>query len=353
MNNNRPSTFMRKYFLFVFAFLFCIVVNAQEVDVYLIPENVETLIQNNENVFYEPILYEDIVDFPGIAETERRFGLNEDEQDIANSQNVFTVFDLDAEFGWSKTSKYVNIPLSYYYKNFELSLKMPYYLQRRVLYSHGYVSAYGLGDLLLSAAWKFYNPGIYNHISANLSFPTGNQNKNSDGYLCPLGTGSYDLIFTDRFQFNKPKYSINAILTYRYSGESQRKVIISYPDIGGTETINYNLNNGHTVVFNSSYNHYITNFFSVFGGLTVMKNISGDLTREQSFSWNPESINTISDGAYREFFILDAKLATSVNVYATDIVLVMTIPVYTDFKTQSVSGERKMGFYLKLSRNIF
>ncbi|MBN2776047.1 MAG: hypothetical protein JXR36_00300 [Bacteroidales bacterium] len=344
---------MRKNLFFVLAVLCSITINAQEVDVYLIPENVETLMQNNENVFFEPILYEDIVDFPGISETDRRFGLNQEEQDIANSQNVFTVFDLDAEFGWSKTSKYVNIPLSYYYKNFEMSLKMPFYFQRRVLYSHGYVSAYGLGDLVLSAAWKFYKPGVYNHISANLSFPTGNQNKNSDGYLCPLGTGSYDLIFTDRFQFNQPKYSINAILTYRYSGDSQRKVIISYPDLGGTETINYYLNNGHTVVFNSSYNHYITNFFSVFGGLTLMKNISGDLSREQICSWNPEIVRTISEGAYREFFIFDAKLATSVNIYATDVVLVMTIPIYTDYKTQSVSSDRKIGFYLKLSRNIF
>ncbi|MDD4149599.1 MAG: hypothetical protein PHE33_06180, partial [Bacteroidales bacterium] len=133
---------MRRNIIFI-SIIFCIIPFwsiSQEVDLYLIPENVETLIGNNENIYSDPTLYDDVVDFPGITETDRRFGKNDDEQNIANSENILSSFDIDMELGWSKTAKYLNIPISYYYKDFELSLKMPFYLQRQVYYSHGYVS---------------------------------------------------------------------------------------------------------------------------------------------------------------------------------------------------------------------
>ncbi|MDD4150083.1 MAG: hypothetical protein PHE33_08640, partial [Bacteroidales bacterium] len=234
-----------------------------------------------------------------------------------------------------------------------LSLKMPFYLQRQVYYSHGYVSAYGLGDLILSGSWKYVDQMFYNSISAALSFPTGNKNKNVDSYLCPLGTGSYDFIFTDRFQFSQPRYSINAIVTYRYSGESDRTVVINYPDFAGTQMVDYKLDNGHTFVLNSSANYDITNFVSVFGGFSLMKNMSGKLSNIQTYSWKTDVDYQESIGNYREFLIVDAKAALSATVFATDIVFVFSYPIYTDFKQHGVIDSRKFSYYIKLSRNIF
>ncbi|MDD2635379.1 MAG: hypothetical protein PHW82_07760 [Bacteroidales bacterium] len=345
-----------KLFIVLGSFLFCIIpvfLLSQEVDLYLIPENVETLIGNTENICSEPILYDNVVDFPGITETNRRFGNTNDGQGIADSENIFSFFDIDMELGWSKTAKFLSIPVSYYYKDFELSLKIPFYFQRQVYYSHGYVSAYGLGDVVLSGAWEYVDQMFYNKISSSLSFPSGNKNKTVDSYLCPLGTGSYDLIFTDMFQFNRPQYAINAILTYRYSGQSDRKVLINYPDFAGTQVINYELDNGHTVVFNSSANYYINNFVSVFGGFTLIKNISGKLSNVQTYSWKPDIDYYQSIGHFREFLIVDAKAALSATLFATDIVLVFSYPIYTDFKQYSVVDNRKFGYYIKLSRNIF
>jgi hypothetical protein len=248
--------------------IFCIIpfcVIAQDVDLYLFPENVEILIGNNENIYLDPTLYDDVVDFPGITETDNRFGNIDNEQDITNSENILSPLNIDMEIGWSKTAKFLNIPISYFYKNFELSLKMPFYMQRQVFYSHGYVSAYGLGDLNLGGSWRYADNMFYNNVTVSLSIPTGNENKNVDSYLCPLGTGSYDFIFTDKFQFSRSKYSINAISTYRYSGESNRTVVVNYSDFEGIQMMKYELDNGHTFVLNSSANYNITNYVSVFG----------------------------------------------------------------------------------------
>ncbi|MDD2385979.1 MAG: hypothetical protein PHP52_04280 [Bacteroidales bacterium] len=345
-----------KIFAVVISFFFCAIpfcALSQEVDLYLIPENVETLIGNNENIYLDPVLYDNVADFPGITETDRRFGNTDDNLGIANSENILSSFDIDMELGWSKTAKFLNIPISYYYKDFELSVKIPFYIQRQVYYSHGYVSAYGLGDLVLSAAWKYVDQMFYNKVLASLSFPTGNKNKAVNSYLCPLGTGSYDLILTDMFQFNRPQYSINAILTYRYSGESNRAVVISYPDFDGTQMINYELDNGHTFLVNSSANYNITNFVSVFGGFSLMKNMSGKLSNIQTYSWKPDIDYQESIGHYREFLVVDAKAAVSATAFATDIVFVFSYPIYTDFKQHGVVDSRKFSYYIKLSRNIF
>jgi hypothetical protein len=344
----------KKYILVNILLFFSVISFSQEIDMYLIPENVETFVGNTEHIFLDPVLVDDVADFPGITATEDRFNNhNDDENDIADSEDFFTSFDIDVEFGWSKTAKFVNLPLSYFYKDFEFSLVMPFYLQRQVFYSHGYVSATGLGDLLFSASWKYRTSQVFNRFITSMSFPTGNQNKNVNGYLCPLGTGSYDVILSNQFQLNKPNYSINSILTYRYSGKSERSVIISYPDFYGIEQILFNLSNGHTILLNSSYNRYITNYLSVFGGVSLMHNASGKLNKEQTFSWNSDIIRTEGVDPFQEFFVADVKLAVSATVFATDIVFVLSQPVYTWRKTDNIEGTRKMSYYIKLSRNIF
>ena len=326
----------------------------QNVDLYLIPQNVETLIGNNENVYLDPFWVDNLIDFPGITATQDRFNINEKEVDeIANTEDMFTSFDIDAEFGWSKTAKFVDLPLAYFYKDFEFSLQIPFYFQKQVFYSHGYVSTMGLGDLTLLSSWKYNNLQVFDKVSIAVSIPTGNQNKSVGGYLCPLGTGSYDIIFDNQFQLNKPNYAINSILTYRYSGQSKRKIIISYPDIGGFEQIEYFLSNGHTVSLNSSFNFYLTNYMSVFGGFSLMRNTSGKLSKQQKYSWNSDIIITEGQVPFQEFFIADIKCALAFTLLSTDIVFVLSQPVYTWRKSESVENDRKLNYYIKLSRNIF
>ncbi len=48
-------------------------------------------------------------------------------------------------------------------------------------------------------------------------------------------TGSIDFVFTNTFQFNKPKYGIYNNITYRYSGKSEKQVIVNFPTISGAE----------------------------------------------------------------------------------------------------------------------
>ncbi len=320
---------------------------------YLIQENVETLVGNTEYIYLDPVLVDDVNDYPGINATDDRFNIGRDDNGIADAEDFFTLLDIDAEFGWSKNSKLFNLPISYFLDDFEFSLALPFYLQRQVFYSHGYASATGLGDLLLSVSWKFRNTKVFNRIIGSFSIPTGNQNKNVDGYLCPLGTGSYDFIFKNQFQLNQSTYTLNSILTYRYSGQSDRTVIISYPDSFGIEQIDFNLTNGHTVSLNSSYSRYLTNYLSVFGGFSLMRNKSGELSKVQSFSWNSDLIRTEGQKPFQEFFIADAKVAVAFSVFATDIVFVLSQPIYTWRKTENIEGERKMSYYFKLSRNIF
>ncbi len=84
-----------------------------------------------------------------------------------------------------------------------------------------------------------------------------------------------------------------------------------------------------------------------------MRNTSGKLSKEQTFSWNSDIVRTEAVNPFQEFFVADVKFAVSATVFATDIVFVLSQPVYTWQKNENFEGARKMSYYFKLSRNIF
>ncbi len=345
---------MKKIILLLLYLMVYNIIFSQDLEIYLINQNVETLASSVQDKVNNPVYLYDLSDFPGITGTKERFNLNDNEGDInTGSDDFFSMFNLDAEVGWSKTSKYLRLPVSYFYKNFELNASLPFYLQRQVYYSHGYVSAYGLGDLAVSGSWKYQKQEIFNKVILTASLPTGNHNKSVDGFLCPLGTGSYDFIFANKFQLNKPTYSINSVFSYIYSGKSSREVIIKYPNPSQTEYIDYDLGTGNTFVFNASYNRYITNFLSIFGGFSMMHNATGKLSKTQTFSWKDDIVKTEGDAPFQKIFIADVKLAAAVTVFETDLVFVLSQPVYTWQLNPDISKKRKLLYYIKLSKNIF
>ena len=345
-----------KTYLIIAIIVFCISqqLYSQNVEIGLVPENVETLISNTENIITDPSIISNNSDYSGVLENENKlFNQNPELDNNETESSIFNNMNIYAELGISKTSKFVKIPIAYYYKNFDLSLAMPFYIQRQVYYSHGYVSTYGLGDLLLSLSWKINTQNIYNKISANISFPTGNENKTVDGYLCPLGTGSKDLIFSNIFQYHNASYGINNNLSYRYSGESHKSVMINHSAIPGSENIYYSIRNGHLISNNTSYNYNFTNYFTLYGGISLLWNSDGTYNKEQTYTWKDDIIISDNNNAYQNMFLADLKLAFAFCVFQTDLVFVLSQPVYTRRALGNIEINRGFSYYLRLSRNIF
>jgi hypothetical protein len=347
----RKTTYLILFF--AFSMPFCSI--SQNVELYLMPESVETLIRNPEIIAEDPIIYNN-TNVTGINETESRFNdtsilINS----VENGSNLEWInnFNIGAELGLSKTSKYLKLPVAYYYKDFSLSLSIPFYLQRQTYYSHGYVSTYGLGDLLLSTSWQYRTKEIFNEVSVNLSFPTGNHNKLADGYLCPLGTGSTDLIFLNKFEYRKPNWGVLSNITYRLSGTHERNLSVNYPDIPGYEYLNYQLKNGNTLAINLAGKYNITNFMSTYAGFSSLINSHGNYTRIQTYSWNSELLSTEIDNANQDFTFIDLQFAIAFNFFNTDLVLVGALPVYTKAAQLSIMPERKLTYFIRLKRQIF
>lgn len=335
--------------------IFCFeLVSAQNVELYLLQENIETLITNTENIIEDPFIIGSHSCYPGITEIENKFPGNLELVDDSYTENEWlNNLEINAEIGFSKTSKFIKMPVAYYYKDFEISLAIPLYFQKRVYYSHGYVSTYGVGDLMLSGIWNKKSRTIFNKASLNVTFPTGNPNKVSDGYLCPLGTGSVDFIFSNIFQFNKPKYGIYNNITYRYSGKSEKQVIVNYPNIPGAENLLYSIYNGHLLLVNTAANYNFAYFFTAFAGISVIGNSQGSFDKTQSYTWKDDIVSSENQTANQNFVYLDAKLALSFSFYDTDLVFVLSQPIYTKRNIANIEANRSLSYYIRLSRNIF
>ncbi len=82
---------------------------AQDVNLYVIKENIETVVANNQRIVSDPFIMDNYMDFPGIGET---FKLLDTEDDIEEKASEDTPgrlgnFNLKMETVLSPTSKFL------------------------------------------------------------------------------------------------------------------------------------------------------------------------------------------------------------------------------------------------------
>ena len=327
------------------------VANAQNVGGLVVyPENVETLHDNPTN-FDDPLVNGNGINVPGGAETENNFTLPE--KDFQ--------YGISAEVGFSSLSKYLNVPLSIGYKGVNLTVAIPFYIQKKAKYSHGYVAAYGgLGDVSAELSYRFQSQKFFNCVSATASFPTGNQNRTVKGYIVPMGTGSFDYIFANTFQYRHAYFRIYNNISYRLSGKCKRELNMTVPYYdsdtvlrSGNEIINYVTSNGNFLSCNTSFDYPVLSWMSLHAGFAVMNSSAGTLYHKHTYSWSDE-VNEFGPAKSNQAYTsIDVRAAIAFSYWGIDLMCVLAQPVYVKTDNPNIKDCQKFNFYIRLSKKIF
>ena len=327
------------------------VANAQNIGgIVVYPENVETL-QDNPTNYDDPLVNGNGINVPGAAETDNNF---------TPSESDFQ-YGIAAEVGFSSLSKYLNVPLSIGYKGFSLTVAIPFYIQKKARYSHGYVAAYGgLGDISAELSYKFQYPQIFDCISVTSSFPTGNKNRTVNGYIVPMGTGSFDFIFSNTFQYRHAYFRIYNNISYRLSGKCKRDLSMSVPYYDaenvlqtGEENINYITSNGNFLSCNTSFDYPVLSWMSLHAGFAVMNSSAGTIYHKHTYSWTSEVNEFPQTKSNQDYTSIDVRGAIAFSYWGIDLMCVFAQPVYVKTDNQNIKDSQKFNFYIKLSKKIF
>ncbi len=315
------------------------------------PESVETLQDNPVSFLNDPITNGNSINIPGSAETENNFTLPE-----GNVQ-----FGMSAEMGFSPLSKYLSIPLSIGYKGFTFGVSIPFYIQKKAKYSEGLITAWGgLGDIDASLSYRLQKPKIFESFTVTSTFPTGNQNRTVKGYIVPMGTGSFDFIFSNTFQYKHTYFRIYNNLSYRLSGKCKRDINYSIPyydsnmDLrSGTETVNFITSNGNLFSCNTSFDYPLFNFMSLHAGFAILNSSSGTIYQKHTYSWNDESCEIPSQKSNQSYTSIDVRAAIAFSYWGIDLMCVIAQPVYVKTDNPNIKDSQKFNFYIRLSKKIF
>lgn len=326
--------------------------NAQRIGgLTIYPENIETLLGNPISFVNDPLANGNVINVPGAAETDNNFTLPTGDLQ----------FGMSAEIGFSPLSKFVSIPLTMGYKWFTLGVSIPFYIQKKAKYSDRYVAAYGgLGDVNAYLSYKLQKPKIFESFSVTASFPTGNQNRTVDGYIVPMGTGSFDFIFANTFQYRHSHFRIYNNLSYRLSGKCKRDIIFSasYYDAdtimhSGTETVNYLTSNGNLFSCNTSFDYPLFHFMSLHAGFAVMNNSSGTIAQKHTYSWRSDVLDMPEEKSTQAYTSIEVRAAVAFSYWGIDLMCVVAQPVYVLTDNPNIKDSQKFNFYIRLSKKIF
>lgn len=323
---------------------------SQNIGFYLIKENVETIMKNPNLITCDPQVLDYSFDFLGSMEfldTPRKG----DEQGLASG--FLDNFNLYGEMVVTPGSIMLRLPIRYTLGNFRLSLTLPYYFSRSMNYTHGTVSAYGLGDIQSAVTYRLKGKNFQSEFIVDAKLPTGNHNKLVKGYLVPLGTGSYDFSAGNSSQYTINKLSFLGNVHYRVSGAHQRLVEITYNDFDGTELINYSITNGNTFIANLTGRYKLGYGLSVMAGVNAINNGSGSFSRKHSYSWDEPDKEFLNQNAHQDFTYVDLSVALAYNIYGFYLFANFRPPLYTLYNQLNTEQKRDPIFYFKLSRKLF
>lgn len=325
---------------------------AQNINIYLVKENVEALTTNTRFLLTDPLTIDRSINLPGVLELKSLSSIETD-YGIDSTAGSLTNLSIYFETAITPTSMFLRLPIRYRIKDFSISMSIPYYYHRAMEYSYGNVSSSGIGDLQFGANYKIRKDNIFTEFTLNAKFPTGNANKQVDGYLIPLGTGSTDFQIGNFFMFEKEKYNIISNISFRLNGSHSRIVEISYPDNNETEIIEYKIANGNTFSLNTAYIYKLRYGFNALAGIGVISNSEGKLSRTHTYSWDRPTSEYLDQSACQNFLYVDMNLGLSYAIFKFDIVLNVRPPIYTIRSESNTEENRSVIFFVRLSRKLF
>jgi len=308
----------------------------QNMNFYLTKENIVAVTSNSELIITDPINEKITTSIPEVI-------LIEDTKKL----------DLNFESGITPTSKFVKLPFGYTWKKLSASCTLPIYLRRGMNYAHGTETTSGMGDLTFKLSYKSKRDTFNYDVNFCVKLPTGDANKQVNGYLVPLGTGSTDIIGHVNLSYSKNKSLIYCSLMYRLNGSIDRIAQITYPDNGEVETINYNIKYGNTFIFSAKYYYNFWNYASLVAGLSTSTNGKGSMDRTQSYSSGLPDLTYTGLDAGQSFIMADFNPAIVIHYSWLGLNLGCKIPLYTRAGVENTNISRKVMYSFSLLCTIF
>lgn len=324
----------------------------------LIQENIETTLSNPKILVADPVVVDRLL-FTSEPVTETVLTpLDERDEDgfimFDETLSTITGFQFSIETAITPDCKYVQVPLRYSFGNFKINSSIPFFYDRSIEYSHGTVSTMGFGDMQLGLS---YNIAANNHTfepTLNAKLPTGNSSKLVEGYLVPLGTGSFDMITGGVYSYRRDNLSISSNLSYRFSGNSTKTVIINHEE--GKETIDYTISNGNTLLANATLNYNVTSDIVIRAGLSNVANSDGRLSRVHKYDWDEpgreNEMEFTNMSAHQEFIYTDANASIAVTLFGSTVLFNIAQPLYTKTNINTPVSDRTMHFSFKFSTKV-
>lgn len=342
---------MKKHLLFLTILLWAgSHVFSQNVEFYATQENVETIIKNPDLVLLDPQIMDYYFDIPGSLEFPELLTLGD--VDLPGSGGLDN-FNIYGEFVVTPNNIMLRVPFRYTLGNLRLSVSIPYYFHRSLAYTHGKVSTRGLGDIQTSLVYRLRSKSFRSEFIADAKLPTGNHNKQIQGFLVPLGTGSYDFSLGNISNYRINRFSVIGNANYRISGSHHRLVQITYADIDETELIDYTITNGNTLTANLVFNYRLGYGVALMAGASVLNNSDGSFSRTHTYNWDKPKEEYSNLSAQQDFTYVDLNLGLTYNIFGFNFFANFRPPLYTLYNEVNTDKKREPMFYFKVSRKIF
>ncbi|MCF0206346.1 MAG: hypothetical protein HUK15_02860 [Bacteroidales bacterium] len=314
------------------------------------PESVESLLENPTTNTNDGSQNGNSINIVGNSETDNNFNIE---------SNPFQ-YGVSAEVGFSPLSQYLTVPLSVGYKDFSFAVNFPFYIHRKVHYYDRDVSAWGgLGDISAELAYKLRRQTIFESFSVTATFPTGNKNRTVDDYIVPMGTGSFDFIFANTFQYRHPRFRVYNNISYRLCGKTKRNItrVAYYYDensalCSGNEMAAYVTANGNYLTCNTSFDYPLFNFMSLHAGFAVMNSSAGSIYHKHTYSWTDDISEYPTEKGKQAFTSIDVRAAISFSYWGFDLSCVIAQPVFVYTDNPLIKESQKFNFFLRLSKKI-
>lgn len=324
---------------------------AQEIEFFIIPESIERVTESTDLIVNDHINNDN--SSRGNSSIDESFEMSDDGIDERQSAFSMGNVGMSVEMQISAKNIYLRLPLSYSWNNLSLNLSIPYCFKKDMNYSVGTKTARGFGDVVMRGSYRCNHRRLSNEFGLSLKLPTGDENKVVDGHLVPLGTGTTDIIFSNNTSYLFSKFLVQSNISYRINNSYIRVGEIEHQDSKGKETITYDINNGNTFVFNTSLSYQLFRRIYLIGGISAITNGEGSLDRKHSFEGSGNTIEERNLSANQDFTYLDLHPAICYNIFNTDLVLSVKIPLITERNQSNSEDERKPELMFRLSRKLF
>ncbi len=324
--------------------------SGQDLFIYVMHENLETVITNSRMLMTEPFLLEHQIGAPGNNEILNLFPENEEEEASLRAQGRFRIA---AEMVVTPNSRFLRVPLSYETNDLDFSLSFPLYVRRTMKYSHEDISDRGLGDLQIQATYHMRREQLHNRTILTAKLPTGDANNMKNGFPVPMGTGTTDFMASNVTVMPRGDYTLYGSVSYRISGDDTRTVEVFYPTFNANEVIEYKISHGNTLMLNTALTYHLPLGLGVTGGISILYNTRGEMDKEHTYGWDKPSANLVGLDLAQDFFLIDLNAGLTYSLFDMDIMLSFMPPVFTKRNVSNTEAGRKMMLLAKVTRNLF